>query len=309
MLRLSLTNRTGLKASRASVPFFRSHHSVARLHASQLECSDEQSHIESIHKHLETTGVLKIDLGFEDSDSRYMQQVILNLHKFHGHGLPITHSASRGWFWDVRPLARAQPTITKPARSETAQDFPWHTDCSYEHYPPRFFALQVLQPDRCGGGTLSILNVDQLIQLLPMATRVSLSKADYRITVPAEFIKSDERYITGSILGQALGNGSSELRFREEILTPLSSSARLAIEELGKTLDSPQARKATVDLTPELLPQGSIILINNRKWLHARSEVKDPQRHLRRVRWDAQPFVAGDALPFEHVDNLVNSYL
>jgi alpha-ketoglutarate-dependent taurine dioxygenase len=50
--------------------------------------------------------------------------------------------------------------------------FEWHTDCSYEEQPPRFFTLQVLQPDRYGGGTLSVLNVDRLLTLLsPFAQR------------------------------------------------------------------------------------------------------------------------------------------
>lgn len=238
---------------------------------------------------------MKVELGFEDNDSRYLQQLILNLHQHHNHGLPITHSASRGWFWDVRPLPEQQQSTTaKPARSETAQNFPWHTDCSYEHNPPRFFALQVLQPDRRGGGTLSILNVSSLARLLSPFARRALTRPDYHITVPAEFIKSDERHITAGLLGEEPGSGAFEFRFREEILTPLTDDARSALQELGKVLQSPAATAATIHLTPEVLPRGSIVLINNRRWLHARNEVRDPNRHLRRVRWDAQPFGAGD---------------
>ncbi|EEP79915.1 predicted protein [Uncinocarpus reesii 1704] len=268
---------------------------IAQLRAPSPSCADERAHIDSVHELLDETGVLKIKLGFEDDESRYMQQLILGLHKHHGHGLPITHSASRGWFWDVRPLPGAHPTADKPARSETAQDFPWHTDCSYEHLPPRFFALQVLQPDRCGGGTLSILSIDMLVRLLSPSTRTSLSRPEYRITVPPEFIKSDERHITAGLLGEDPGNGAPEFRFREEILCPLTAGAKMALQELGAVLSSPQAKAATLHLTPELLPRGSVILINNRRWLHARSEVRDPHRHLRRVRWDARPFVAGDS--------------
>lgn len=31
-------------------------------------------------------------------------------------------------------------------------------------------------------------------------------------------------------------------------------------------------------------------MMDNERWLHARNEVKDPNRHLRRVRWDAREF-------------------
>ncbi|EAS28361.2 uncharacterized protein CIMG_09565 [Coccidioides immitis RS] len=273
------------------------HSSISQLYASDIRCANEQDHVRSVHELLGETGVLKIKLGFEDDESKYMQQLILSLHKHHGHGLPITHSASRGWFWDVRPLpGQNQQAASKPARSETARDFPWHTDCSYEHLPPRFFALQVLQPDRCGGGTLSILDADKIAGLLSPATRRSLSRPEYRITVPAEFIKSDERHITAPLLSKDSGSGAAELRFREEILEPLTNGAKLALQEFGESLQSPNAKAATLHLTPELLPRGSIILINNRRWLHARSEVKDPRRHLRRVRWDARPFAAEEAL-------------
>ncbi|WEW61324.1 hypothetical protein PRK78_006814 [Emydomyces testavorans] len=288
--------RLGLRVLRNPSLSLRHHSSVAQLYAPRFGCANEQSHVNSVNERLEETGFLIIKLGFGDDESHYMKQLILNLHKYHGHGLPITHSASRGWFWDVRPLPGAQQTAAKPARSETAQDFPWHTDCSYEQFPPRFFALQVLQPDRCGGGTLSILNVDRLTRLLSPSARLSLSKPEFRINVPAEFIKSDERHITTGLLGADVTNGAMELRFREEILTPLTDVAKSAVEELGRILLSEQTKAATIELTPELLPRGSIVLINNRRWLHARSEVKDPDRHLRRVRWDTRPLVAEGSL-------------
>jgi len=209
----------------------------------------------------------------------------MNLHKSHGHGLPITHSATRGWFWNVKPIQDA-PVNQHHARSETTKSFPWHTDCSYEHSPPRFFALQVVQHDTCGGGTLSLLKVHHVLNQLSAATRECLSQPEYQINVPPEFVKGDETRIIGKILA----SGSNDLRFREDIFTPLTPRARLAFQELKSALLSSETAANTLNLSPQILPKGTIVLLNNRQWLHARNEVKDPKRHLRRVRWDANPF-------------------
>jgi alpha-ketoglutarate-dependent taurine dioxygenase len=237
--------------------------------------------------------MLKISLGFQDDDCRYLEQLVLNLHKYHRHGLPITHSASRGWFWDVRPTPSSLQ-VQNRARSETMEIFPWHTDCSYEHSPPRFFALQVLQPDQYGGGTLSVLNVDRALGLLSPSARAALVRPEYRFAVPPEFVKSDERHIVGSVLGTDASGRSTRLRFRGDIITPLTTDAGAALQELKTMLRMPlQANTEPLHLTPAFLPRGSIILMDNRRWLHSRNQVRDPNRHLRRIRWDTRPFLAG----------------
>lgn len=143
---------------------------VPLLEATSLDCLQQDDHIQIIHSQLEKAGIVKISLDFDDDNCRYLEQVIMKLNQNYGHGLPIDHSATRGWFWDIRPLAKP-PTKTYQARSETANDFPWHTDCSYESSPSRYFALQVLQPDYCGGGTLSVLKVERLLAHLALPTQ------------------------------------------------------------------------------------------------------------------------------------------
>lgn len=273
---------------------------VPLLQAPSLDCAQKRDHIDFINTNLELLGVVKIDIGFEDDQCHYLEQVIRNLHQYHGHGLPIDHSATRGWFWDIRPMApvgqdddstASNSSLPRyQARSETARDFPWHTDCSYESSPPRYFALQVLQNDRCGGGTLSILNVKRLLGHLSEASRSSLYRPEFSISVPPEFIKTEgQRQIVGRILCDD-DNGNAGLRFREDIFTPLSKSAASAIEEFKAVLSGPEIQEEILHLHSECMPRGSIILVDNRKWLHARNEVKDPNRHLRRVRWDACAF-------------------
>lgn len=131
------------------------------------------------------------------------------------------------------------------------------------------------------------MELTRLLPLLSATARKYLSRAEYRISVPPEFIKKDEQR---SIIGSVLTNTGSGLRFREDIITPLTPSADQAFKELKNMLRSPEARLHSVSLSSELLPSGSVVLVENRRWLHARNEVRDPMRHLRRVRWDARPF-------------------
>ena len=268
---------------------------IFQLRAPSPSYSQISEHISDIHSALQKYGALKVTLGFENDSCSYLKQVIRKLHQQHRHGLPIDHSANRGWFWDIRPSQRSVEGLYQ-ARSETANPFPWHTDCSYEAAPPRYFALQVLQPDRYNGGTLSILKVDRLAALLSAATRSALSRPEFRIDVPPEFVKrDDERHIIGSLL--SYNNSSRDeaavnvgIRFREDIVVPLTKAAEVAFAEFKSILLGPESAVRALHLTPEMLPRGSIVFLDNRRWLHARNEVKDPSRHLRRVRWDVRSF-------------------
>ncbi|KAK3898125.1 Clavaminate synthase [Staphylotrichum tortipilum] len=238
------------------------------------------------HRLLQQRGLLKLSLDFRDDKSNYLRGLVVGLHKFHGHGLPLDHSASQGWFWDVRPSAAEFQSNGCQARSETMQEFPWHTDCSYEENPPRYFALQVLHPDRRGGGVLSVLSVEHILGRLSPFAQATLWRPEFQIAVPPEFVGASGRsHIVGSIL-----RSTGTMRFREDIITPLSPAAAGAVAELKQLLMSPEVQRETLHLDAECMPQGSVLLMDNSRWLHARNQVKEPERHLRRVRWDATPF-------------------
>ncbi|KAI0431941.1 hypothetical protein F5Y09DRAFT_330016 [Xylaria sp. FL1042] len=272
---------------------------VPQLQAPDPTCSTQPQHVRAVSERLKSAGVLKIRLAFPDDDSQYLKQLILSLHKHHGHTLPITHSESRGWFWDIRPSAANFQTANCQARSETMEEFPWHTDCSYENPPPKYFALQVLQPDRYGGGVLSLMNVQCLSERLSSTTRAALMCPEYRITTPAEFYKqSMQRNIIGSIFATDY-EGRSNIRFRGDIITPLSSEASRALEELKECLTiAATDSEITMNLSAVDLPENTIVLVNNRRWLHARTDVKDPERHLRRIRWGADVLAVARIHPF-----------
>ncbi|KAJ2992669.1 hypothetical protein NUW58_g2089 [Xylaria curta] len=265
---------------------------IPHLTAPSFEHARQRYHVDSVNEHLQQKGILKISLGFPDPDSQYLKELVISLHEHHGHQLPISHSASQGWFWDVRPSSTSFQTANHQARSETMENFPWHTDCSYEELPPRFFALHVLQHDRFGGGALSIMNIQQLSESLSASTRTSLMRQEYNITIPLEFIKEPTKQnIVGSILAADQEGQPGIMRYRRDILTPLTERASKALQELDMSLERTEAQsRSRVDLAAEDIPAGSIILMNNHRWLHARNNINDPKRHLRRVRWDAVPF-------------------
>lgn len=265
---------------------------VPHLVARGILDSHQRHHLRDVHTHLQTQGILKITLDFCDNESNYLENLIKGLGTYHKHGPPITHSASRGWFWDVRPSKSTFSPETAQARSETMREFPWHTDCSYEHEPPQYFALQVLQPDRCGGGTLSVLKIDRLTRYLSEAAKAALFEPEFRIKIPPEFVKNpNELHILGSILSIDEQSQSTLMRFREDIVTPMSTRAASALVELKDALHHLEMSSQEVrHLKSSALPENSIVLMDNRRWLHARNNVKDPTRHLRRVRWNAIPF-------------------
>ncbi|KAG9228131.1 taurine catabolism dioxygenase TauD [Amylocarpus encephaloides] len=265
---------------------------IPQLTAPDLAHAKQRHHVYSASQNLQLHGILKISLGFPDPGSQYLEQLVLSLHEDHGHQLPISHSASCGWFWDVRPSINTPfQTPQLQARSETMEEFPWHTDCSYEDLPPRDFALHVLQHDRFGGGTLSVMNVQRLSELLSPGTRASLMRQDYGIRIPLEFIKEPaKRGVVGSVLTAQQDVQPCMMRFRRDLVTPLTERASRALQELDMSLqDAETQAQSTLHLTSKDLSAGTVILLDNRRWLHARNNVKDPKRHLRRLRWDAVP--------------------
>jgi alpha-ketoglutarate-dependent taurine dioxygenase len=183
------------------------------------------------------------------------------------------------------------------ARSETMQDFPWHTDCSYASSPPRFFGLHVLQADKCGGGTLSILQLSKIMGSVKDQSLEALRAPEFRIEVPPEFAIGTDAIISPiltPIRADSSGQADVRCRFRADIVQLLTERASTALAELNQVLALARDTHSDVclNLIPELLPNGSIVLLDNGRWLHARNEAKDAERHLRRIRWDARDFQA-----------------
>lgn len=141
-----------------------------------------------------------------------------------------------------------------------------------------------------------MLNVAKLVGLLSRETTEALGRQEYRIATPPEFVKDPRhQFITGNLLASGEGDGGWTMRFRRDIVSAASERGATALDELDRAVKSPEVLDHVVNLGPRELPKGSIILLDNRRWLHCRNEVRDPGRHLRRVRWDAVPFAGSGA--------------
>lgn len=261
-----------------------------RVQVNDLAVVSSQDHLNLIHARLIEHGALIVDLGFDDPDSQYLQFLVDGLCEHHKHSPAMAHSSTRGAMWDVKPSRNStQRPETVLARSETMQDFPWHTDCSFDEAPPRFFALHVLQHDRHGGGTLSALPVDSLLAYLSKSAIAALHAAEFELIVPTEFSKGVESVI-GSVL---VSDGTTtRMRYRHDTTRGTTLNARAALIALEHALkvQGKIGGGSRVELAAHMIPKGSVVIMDNGRYLHARNQVKDHERHLRRIRWDSQLF-------------------
>lgn len=187
-------------------------------------------------------------------------------------GTPNGHSANGEYVWDVKPLAGVNGQLP---RSHTSAEFAWHTDASFEEPPPRFVALCAVQHDRYGGGQFQLVKVaDVLSQLSPQSWRL-LADPCYSFRVPAEFHKGVNRREL-PIRFQA-----DSIRYRREIIetAELAAQYKIAIGEFDEIIES----------TPPIVPyfdRGTLLLFDNWRYLHARTEIRDLERHILRMRFD-----------------------
>ena len=63
--------------------------------------------------------------------------------------------------WKVSPKGESQ------ARSHNDNEFPMHTDASFEDCPPNFISLYVERADRNGGGLSRLVKLEDIIEKLP----------------------------------------------------------------------------------------------------------------------------------------------
>ncbi|CAF3704322.1 unnamed protein product [Rotaria sp. Silwood1] len=188
-------------------------------------------------------------------------------------GKCLTHNAEENSFvWHVRPLPSISDIQHPLARSQTNEEFPFHTDCSYESNPPEYVALFVLEQDQLGGGQFEVIQVSDIVNNLSEASKTILLTENFKIAVPMEFRKvKDVDHIYGPILLD-----HNEIRYRPDIVLDHKSAALNELESIISRIPkhAPKYEKYTM------------ILLNNRKYLHARTKILDPRRHLLRIRFN-----------------------
>ena len=218
---------------------------------------------------LNKIGILIINLEYQDPDGATMQNIVNAI------GTPHTHDGLDRTVWDIK-LGGVHGSESL-ARSHKLDEFILHTDCSYEANVPDFFGLYVISSDNLGGGKNLIIDGSTLIQHLSSSALKVLQSETVKIIVPLEFRKNIE-YIYAHVIDE-----NFNMRYRRELmdLSTASDDFMLALDELERLCHSP-ALNRTLEL-----PKDAILFLDNKRYLHARTTIKDPSRHLKRIRFFA----------------------
>ncbi|KAF8169837.1 hypothetical protein K438DRAFT_1433412, partial [Mycena galopus ATCC 62051] len=233
---------------------------------------------------LQENGVAVIELGFQDPKSEFMLELVEAMGC-----VPDIHSHTQGALWDVtyKPsgVISAKTGTTAHSRSHDVGEFAWHTDASFEARPPRFFGLHIVHPDNLGGGIFRVLPAGNLVEALSAPSVKALLRTEFDIQVPAEFYKGQATN-KGRLLEIDAATGHYLLRFRRDILASPPSAdpeANAAVEELTTLLDNPETTGWR--LPDDVFKENVILLLDNARFLHMRTEIRDKRRLLRRVRF------------------------
>jgi alpha-ketoglutarate-dependent taurine dioxygenase len=185
--------------------------------------------------------------------------------------------------WPVKVLELDTPE-SKLQASQLDRELVFHTDCSYEHNAPLFVALYVVQCDRTEhGGKFQMVRTEEIIDKLSLETQRVLRDETYKINVPPDFRKGDIDYICDSILL----DGDKNIRYRRDIvdknrLKEETAEKQVAIVELNSII----LAEDQLNIFRPKLDNNMMVLFNNRRFLHGRTKIQDPERYLLRVRFN-----------------------
>ena len=166
-------------------------------------------------------------------------------------GTPLPQDAAGTLVWHVRldPQAAVKP---QAARSLTLDEFPFHTDGSFEDPQPRYVALYAVREDRLGGGESQLKRVASILAALAPDDRRVLAERRLRHRVPEEFRKDVAYRDLPLVYGDGL------LRYRPELI----DRTRCEAAELRALTNL----EAAVDAAPTIklrLRRGEMLVVDN----------------------------------------------
>ncbi|ROS05495.1 TfdA family taurine catabolism dioxygenase TauD [Sinobacterium caligoides] len=216
-------------------------------------------------------GIAIINLNFADNAAKIMNDIVNEI------GLVHEHDSMGRTVWDVK--VGGETGKESLAISHGDQEFSLHNDGAFEKEMPGYFGLYVVRADKFGGGINVLINTDKIIESLSEASFDILSTHKFKLRVPEEFHK-DEEFIHAPLIDENHG-----FRYRHDIIErDCCSQAELeALAELELQLSLPQ------NMLKVCLQDQQILLLDNRRFLHARTQVKDKKRHLKRIRFNMPP--------------------
>ena len=133
--------------------------------------------------------------------------------------------------------------------------------------------------DQRGGGYFSITPVDSLLASFSPAQQQTLRQLHLDCSIPPEFDSHKPSEYNSPALPLPLFFGEGRMRYRADMMSGTADVALLASLQQAIAMAMEKA-------VPMPLPARCMLLLDNQRFLHARSTVKDPQRHLLRIRFD-----------------------
>lgn len=232
-----------------------------------------QCALDELRRRLERYGLALVRVTPGDSGGREVQQIVEQL------GRAEEHDRLGQTVWHIRYNAAA--AARGATASLTLEPLPFHTDGAFEDPSPRYLAQYVVREDRFGGGETLLVEVASVLRRLSTKTLDLLRSTYFRFHAPAEYAKGTAFRDAPILFGAGL------MRYRRAIIDDdLSEAAKSALDELDATIAAAEPLRLR-------LRSGEILLLDNARFLHARTEVLDPERHLLRMRFSCDvPSVA-----------------
>ncbi len=233
------------------------------------------------------TMAVEVDhIGLAELPLRAKRQVLFALANLIGEPTG-TDPHKRLVLWDVKP--RPVPPGHFATFSEHDGEAQFHTDTQYYPNPERFFFLYTVHAARCGGGTSYFADATDVIRRMTRTASgrrafAALSNIPVPFRIPSAFAHGDEPEFTWAPIIAAV----PLIRFREDTLLKCETCFPDVPWPEIKTALACFNEAAAYAATPRaVLPDDSIVFVNNHEALHARTEFRDQDRHLIRVRLNA----------------------
>jgi alpha-ketoglutarate-dependent taurine dioxygenase len=220
-------------------------------------------------------------LNINGFDQRIRDALILSV--VSAVGAPTDHNNDKRILWPVTPRV-IQPG-KKATFSEEAGEAPFHTDSAFSRHPERFISLFVVREAQDGGGQTVLLSGERVIDALSASRDGQecleiLRRTEFPFRVPDAFYAGED-VITAPVL-----SGDPLIRFRydcimsgfdlrPEMRTP---EAVWAVEHFASFM-----RECDAAMTYRVA-RGEMIVSDNHRLLHSRTDFVDPNRLLIRVR-------------------------
>jgi alpha-ketoglutarate-dependent taurine dioxygenase len=234
---------------------------------------DEENGIAEVRRRLERDGIALVMARLGDKEGTELRTIVGLL------GTAEEHDCLGHAVWHIRYDAAA--AARGATASLTMEPLPFHTDGAFEDPSPRYMALYVVREDRYGGGESLLVEVASVLGRLSPDTLDTLRSTQFRFRAPAEYDKGVPYRDAPIVFGDGL------VRYRRVIIDErLCPEAKEALDELDAAIGA-------VEPVRLRMRSGMVLLLDNARFLHARTTVRDPERHLLRMRFScAAPVVA-----------------